>query len=238
MEIICDNCGTRYVIDSNKLPDHGDVIIKCPNCSGKIKTSRESSAGHTDHTQKQDDPTAASATAPEGEVDSKPIHVREDEDMDSMKDAMEYFAEGTKTALIFCPDFDARHEIEKHLKQSGYEYRHVTNVQEMANRFRFHQYDMIILHQSGPEPSPALREIMGYITRLSGSVRRKIIVIQIMIGGSQFDEMQAFSMSMDLTISPTELSNLPEIIKRLEGRNGQTYRVFFECLTKVAEKNI
>ncbi len=244
MEIICNNCSTRYVIDENKLPEHGNVIIKCPNCSGKINTGRnQETASETDvqttrelqhsEVQKKPEGITANQDIPEEETpepaSSTTMEPANHDDVAAMKKAMEYFPEGTKTALIFCPDLDARHEIEKHLQQSHYEARHVADVNEMANRFRYHQYNMIILHQSGPEPSPQLQEILQYLARLPGAVRRKVIAILIMLGGSQYDEMLAFLKSMDIVISPTELSDLVSIIKRLEEKKVQTYRIFFEC---------
>ena len=247
MEIICDQCDKKYVIDENKLPEHGSVVIKCPNCSGKIRVNRDPQPTVADDNEtaasimESDEPGAAmeSGTGGAEYVDNTVSADSSSEgEQDNTHFAMEYFPEGTKTALIFCPDFDARNEIEKHLQQSGYEYRHVTNVQEMSDRFRYHQYDVIVLHQSGPEPSPPLADVIRYIIEMQGAVRRKIIVIHIKIGGSQYNEMQAFLNSTDMLISPTELSELSKIIKRLEERKDQTYRVFFDCLEKVADRKV
>jgi predicted Zn finger-like uncharacterized protein len=228
VEIVCDNCGKKYVVDDSKLPDHGSVIIKCKNCSGKIRVEKKKPERDADDITK----LTTHDTTPAGTSESQ-----HDEDRADAAEAMEYFPEDSKTALIFCTDFDARHEIEKHLQTAGYEFRHITKAKELSNRFRYHTYNMIIMYQQGPEPSPALREILNLIANFPSATRRQVITILIMIGGNQHDEMLSFEMSMNMTISPTDLAQLPEIIKRAEERHRQTYRIFFECLDRVAEQH-
>lgn len=232
MEIICDKCDSRYVIDDSKIPESGTVSVKCPKCSNKIVVGKDKG------TKFREDKSSATKRDRSSRVKAETFTASEDQISDSMPDAMEFFDEGIKTALIYCPDFDARSEIEKHLKAVGYQYRHITNAVEAGHRYRYHHYDMIVLHQSGPEASKQLQELIDYINNLPISTRRKIVTVHILIGASQFDAMQAFLRAMDVVISPTELSNLPDIIKRLEGTKERSYRIFHETLNRVAEKGL
>jgi hypothetical protein len=67
-------------------------------------------------------------------------------------------------------------------------------------------------------------------------MRRKIFVIYVHPRGNRLDSMQTFSMGADVTISPSDLGNLSEILSSALDAKEIAYKVFFECKAKVEEE--
>ena len=145
----------------------------------------------------------------------------------------ESFEPGIETALIYCPESQARKLLQKELTGLGYKVRLINQQNDIRSRFRYHIYDLIILCQNGPEPEDNLTNIHKYINSLLMDMRRKIFVVYVHPGGNRFDSMQAFSMGADLTMSPPELENLSEILSPAIAAREMDYKVFFECKAKI-----
>ncbi len=155
------------------------------------------------------------------------------EDDDS---GLEFFEPGTKTALVFCPDYEAMKQLQEKLKEKEYEVRQVSSAGEVQARFRYHVYDLIVLYQSGPEPEDRLQEILNWINNMGMDVRRQILVIHISINGNRFDTMQAFSLGVDTCLSPLDIANFPDILDKVNNEREARYMVFNECLARVRDE--
>ncbi len=246
MNITCSGCGKKYRIDDSKIPASGKAVMKCPGCGNRLEIRApgysEDQAPSSDALQGSQ-PASYSET-PQGSYQETantepagpgsaggPSAPEADEEA-----GLEFFEPGTKTALVFCPDYEAMTQIETKLREEGYEVRSVSSVSEVQARFRFHVYDLIILYQSGPEPENRLQEILNWINNISMDVRRQILVLHISMNGNRFDTMQAFSMGVDATISPLDIAMLPEVLEKVNGTKEATYMVFNECLSRVREE--
>ncbi len=208
MDVICTGCSRHYKIAEEKLPSDGVAYFTCPNCKERIKI----------------------------EAPSKVISLSSDEKAVSTdSQGFESFEPGTKTALVYCPESQARELLQKELTGLGYEVRVINQLDDIRSRFRYHIYDLIILYQNGPEPEDDLADIQEYISSLLMDMRRKIFVIHVHPRGNRLDSMQAFSMGADLTISPPDLKGLSEILSPALDTKEIAYKVFFECKAKVEE---
>lgn len=208
MDVICTGCSKHYKIDEEKLPSDKSVYFTCPNCKKRIKI----------------------------EVPSKKNLPSESKDTVATDlQGFESFDPGTKTALIYCREPGTRKLLQKELIGLRYEVRFISQQDDIRYRFRYHTYDLIILYQNESEPEDDLVNIQEYISSLSMDMRRKIFVVYIHPGGNRLDSMQAFSMGVDLTISPSDLGNLSEILPLALDNEEIAYKVFFECKAKVEE---
>ncbi len=208
MDVICTGCRRHYKIAEEKLPSDGVAYFTCPNCKERIKI----------------------------EAPSKTISLSTGEKtVTTESQGFESFEPGTKTALVYCPESQTRELLQKELSGLGYEVRLINQRDDVRSRFRYHIYNLIILYQNGPEPEDDLSNIQEYISFLLMGMRRKIFVIHVYPGGNRLDSMQAFSMGADLTISPSDLGNLPEILSPALDAKEIAYKVFFECKAKVEE---
>ncbi len=209
MDVICTGCSRHYKIAEEKLPSDGVAYFTCPNCKERIEIR-----------------------AP-----SKKISLSSDEKAVSTESqGFESFEPGTKTALVYCPESQARELLQKELTGLGYEVRLINQQDDIRSRFRYHIYDLILLCQNGPEPEDDLSNIQEYISSLLMDMRRKIFVIYVHPRGNRLDSMQAFSMGADVTISPSDLGNLSEILSPALDAKEIAYKVFFECKAKVEEE--
>ncbi len=208
MDVICTGCSRHYKIAEEKLPSDGIAYFTCPNCKEKIKI----------------------------EAPSKKISLSTGEKtVTTESQGFESFEPGTKTALVYCPESQARELLQKELSGLGYEVRLINQQDDIRFRFRYHIYDLIILYQNGPEPEDDLSNIQEYISSLLMDMRRKIFVVYVHPRGNRLDSMQAFSMGADITISPSDPENLSEILSQALEAKEIAYKVFSECKAKVEE---
>ncbi len=214
MEVICTGCSRRYKVDDSKIPPGGVAYLACPNCKEKIevRSKVKEKAG------RRQDP-----------VDNASTDMR-------ASSGFEFFEPGTKTALVYCPQLEARDEIIKGLSSMDFEARMVSNVEDVRSRLRYHQYDLVVLYQQGPDPDKYLTEILGYFNSLPMEVRRYIFLVYIYLSGNRFDSMQSFSLGVDMTLGPLDVASLPKLLyEGLDSRDA-AYRIFFECKDKVDEE--
>jgi len=209
VDVICTGCSRHYKIAEEKLPSDGVAYFTCPNCKERIEIRAPSKV--------------ISLSAREKTVTTE-------------SQGFESFEPGTKTALVYCPESQARELLKKELSGLGYEVRLINQMDDIRSRLRYHIYDLIILYQNGPEPEDDLSNIQEYIGSLLMDMRRKIFVIHVYPSGNRLDSMQAFSMGADLTISPSDLKGLSEILFKALDAKEMTYKVFFECKAKVEEE--
>ncbi len=206
MDVICTGCSRRYKIAEEKLPSDGVGYFTCPNCKEQIKI----------------------------EVPSKKILLSTGEKtVATDSQGFESFEPGTKTALVYCPESQARELLQKELIGLGYEVRLINQQDDIRSRFRYHIYDLIFLYQIGPEAKDDLTNIQEYISSLLMDMRRKIFVVYVHPRGNRLDSVQAFSMGSDLTISPSDIRNLSKILSSAFEAKKMAYKVFFECKAKV-----
>ena len=209
MDVICTGCSRHYKIAEEKLPSDGIAYFTCPNCKEKIKI----------------------------EAPSKVISLSTGEKtVTTESQGFESFEPGTKTALVYCPESQARELLQKELSGLGYEVRLINQRNDIRSRFRYHIYNLIILCQNGPEPEDDLSNIQEYISSLLMDMRRKILVVYVHPRGNRLDSMQAFSIGADVTISPSDPENLSEILSQALEAKEIAYKVFSECKAKVEEE--
>ena len=209
VDVICTGCSRHYKIAEEKLPSDGVAYFTCPNCKEQIKI----------------------------EVPSKKILLSTGEKtVATDSQGFESFEPGTKTALVYCPESQARELLQKELIGLGYEVRLINQQDDIRSRFRYHIYDLILLYQNGPEAKDDLTNIQEYISSLLMDMRRKIFVVYVHPRGNRLDSVQAFSMGSDLTISPSDIGNLSKILSSAFEAKEMAYKVFVECKAKVEEE--
>ena len=209
MDVICTGCSRHYKIAEEKLPSDGVAYFTCPNCKERIKI----------------------------QAPSKKISLSTGEKtITTDSQGFESFEPGTKTALVYCPESQARELLQKELIGLGYEVRLINQQDDIRSRFRYHIYDLILLYQNGPEAKDDLTNIQEYISSLLMDMRRKIFVVYVHPRGNRLDSVQAFSMGSDLTISPSDIGNLSKILSSAFEAKKMAYKVFFECKAKVEEE--
>jgi len=149
---------------------------------------------------------------------------------------LEFFKPDTKTALLYCPEKKAAGELLKGLEELGYEVRLIENKDDLSSRLKYHIYDVIILYQKGREVEKELAEILLFLHSMPIDDRRKIFVVLILFSGNRADTMRAFFMSVDLTLSPMDIVNLPEVLPLVMETRQAKYKSFLELKERLEEQ--
>ncbi|HID97770.1 MAG TPA: hypothetical protein EYP57_06245 [Thermodesulfobacteriaceae bacterium] len=208
MIVVCRDCGRQYKIAGERWDAGSSGGIKCLRCSGKLETQ--------DATMKPEDREKGEQTVQDRYIP-------------------EFFEPGTKVALLYCPDPMAAQQVKKGLAELDYKVRPIAGKNDIISRFRYYHYSLVLLYQKSHEPDRTLKEIQEDIDSLDPEMRRNTFVLYVHMGGNQYDSMQAFSMGVDLAISPMELSRLTKILPAsLEAKN-LLYRRYHECRAKIEE---
>jgi predicted Zn finger-like uncharacterized protein len=206
MDLKCPECATAYRIDDSKIPSTGHVVVRCAECGHKIRVSAPSSGvGSTD--------------APSAES-QRPI---------------EYFDPDTKTALIYCPDIQAKMEMESKLNSLEFQVRSISDRAELAHLLRFNIFDLVLLYQGRPEPEDKLLEILDHFNRIPPESRRKMFLAYIHIAGNRHDKLDAFYRGVDVCLNPMDIGRLDELVPQLLKEKDGEYRVFYEVKKRVLE---
>ncbi len=149
---------------------------------------------------------------------------------------LEFFKPDTKTALLYCPEKKAVDELLKGLKELGYEVRLIENKDDLSSRLKYHIYDVIVLYQKGRDAEKELADILSFIHALPIDDRRKTFVVLIHFSGNRADSMRAFSMGVDLTLSPMDIVNLPEVLPLVLETRQAMYKGFLELKERLEEQ--
>ncbi len=213
MHITCSGCGKQYRIPEEKLPKSGVAYITCPQCKEKIKVEA---------------PVHSPVQTPSPSVAETGKH--------SLAEGFERFEPGTKTALLYCPEKDAREQLESVLDNMGYKIRTAKGPEDVAIRFKYHTYDVVFLFQKGPDPEKTLQEILEVLNALEMDIRRKVIVVYIHLSGNRFDTLQSFFLSADLTINPLDIPRLPDILPEAIEAKSVLYSAFYDTKAALQEE--
>ncbi len=208
MEIVCKGCNKRYTIRDDKIPTQGSAYLSCPQCGEKIEI-------------KAPEPVQTTVTSADG-------------DLSNQYDDPEFFEPGAKTALVYCPQEEARLEANKALKQLNFRVREIKNASDIAGRFRYNTFDLVLLFQNGPDPEEPLKEIHGFINNLEPERRKKVFVVYFHLSGNRYNGLQAFSYSVDMTLNPLDLGSLVDLLPKALKQKEFNYKIFEECRTELA----
>ncbi len=208
MEITCKGCNKRYTIRDDKIPAQGSAYLSCPQCGEKIEI-------RAPETFPPDPPPASDAQQ----------HVTDDP---------EFFEPGIKTALVYCPQEEARLEANKALKQLNFRVREIKTAADIASRFRYNTFDLVLLFQNGPDPEQPLREIHHFINTLEPERRKKVFVVYFHLSGNRYNTLQAFSYSVDMTLNPLDLGSLVDLLPKALKQKEFRYKIIEECRAELA----
>jgi len=207
MDITCQGCGNSYTIRDDKLPLQGEASVVCPLCGEKIKISL-SDTNKTPSQFVEELSTPDNTTIDNFELDESEA----------------------KIALVYCPQEEAWYEITKSLKQLNFNVKKIRSAADIAGRFKFSSCDLVLLFQNGPEPEPALQEIHQFLNSLEPDRRKELFVAYLHLSGNRYNNLQAFSYSVDITLNPLDLASLVEFLPRAMKQKEQRYKIVEECI--------
>lgn len=216
MNIICENCRSKFTVDANRIPPGKTASFQCPRCGNKVLIRPPSP------------PAVSSEPPPSGKMPpAMPDTV--DNGLPNEYPADIDFYDG-KTALICENDSALATQIHQILEEMQYRPHSCGTIRDAIKKMRFHQYDLVILDESFDTRSPGKNGVQIYIEQLDTSRRRDIFVVLISRQFQTMNRMNAFNKSVNLIVNPAHISELRKILEKAIEQNEAFYNLFKEIL--------
>lgn len=143
------------------------------------------------------------------------------------------FEPGDATALV-CVDVP---EIQRPIvdQLSALEYKMHTGLfaEDVSLKLKAQSYDVVIVYENFNESDWESNPLLKEVVRIPPAQRRKQYIVLVGPNMVTNDEMQAFSHSVDLTFSVSDLANLKPVLRRGVLRHQQFNQAFGECVRMV-----
>ena len=153
----------------------------------------------------------------------------------SSQEKMDFFEVGDKTSLI-CADPNTTEVVKATLRELGFKF-HVAETPELAvERMRYTNYDCLVVHENFAGSSLRSNAVLNYLSPLPMAQRRYSFACLIGPSVKTLDAMQAFALSVHLTLNPTDLPNLGPILKKSLAEFEILYRTYRDTLATIGEK--
>jgi predicted Zn finger-like uncharacterized protein len=222
MQIVCEQCQSKFNIADEKIPEGKVSSLRCPKCKNTI----------TIDTRKPDPEPAP--PPPLFEEDSGDDSREEAfDDYDAEEKPFDFIEEEEKTALVCEPDAIIRDQIVSVLDMLEYHITVCDSARDALKKMRYHIYNLVVLNEDFDTPDPEANGILIYLERLQMAIRRGIFVLLISTRYRTLDYMMSFNKSVDLIMNPKNITDFERIIKRGLTEHDLNYRVQRETLKKL-----
>jgi predicted Zn finger-like uncharacterized protein len=215
MNIVCEQCQSKFNIPAEKIPAGKTVTLKCPKCENRIFVS----ASPETSVVRSDEPSTE-------ELAERALYNDEERPFG-------YVDEDIQTAMICEPDESIKSRIRPILSQMGYQITEAEDPRTALKNMRYHVYDLIVLNEGFGTSDPNANGILIFMDRLGMAVRRNIFVALLSDRFRTMDHMMAFNKSVDLIINLENVNELEKILTRGIRQKEAFYRVFRETMKKV-----
>ena len=209
MDIVCNNCSSKFRIADEKIPVGRVTNLPCPKCKVRITI----------------DPTKKSGGGLVAFEESDGA-----EGYDASDKPFDFIEEEGLTALL-CEDNPlARNTIQNALNLMDYQITIAENARDALKRMRYHVYDLIVVNENFDTKNPDANGVLIYLERLSMSVRRLVFVAMVSGRYRTMDNMMAFHASVNLIINIKNIEDIGKILSRGITDTEMFYRVYKETL--------
>ncbi|HDZ23494.1 MAG TPA: hypothetical protein ENH70_03025 [Desulfobacteraceae bacterium] len=216
MEITCEHCKTTLNIPDEKIPKGQKISATCPKCREKLTIDTRKGR---DREGRMSGPSRSS----DGDAGAISDYLAETEE-----DALEYYEEGVKLALVLGEDEEQRSKIEKHLDAMGFSCVLADDTRKGIGKMRLHHFDLVIFPEDFGGVALDQSPILHFLNHLSMSVRRRMFVVVIGEHFKTMDQMMAFALSVNLVVNRKDLGRLSMVMQRAISQNERFYKVFME----------
>jgi len=224
MEVICEHCKAKLNLPDEKIPKDQLVKISCPKCKNKI----------TLDTRKSEE-----KKPPPAETEPKPAPEPGEENYSyddySDDEALDFFEEDAKLALVNVGDTDYSEKIKTTVEEIGYQYISSSDTRDATGKMRFHHFDLVILADGFDGQPLENSPLLNYLNHVSMSVRRRIFLTLVGDKFKTMDNMMAFAMSANTVINTKDMDKLSSILKKAILDNEKFYKVFMDAVIETGK---
>jgi uncharacterized protein YbaR (Trm112 family) len=223
MEVICEHCRTTLNIPDGRIPKDQKITTACPKCRSKL----------TIDTRKRKDEMEPDSAGPGVNAGDLKLDAREF--LEGEDEALEYYEEGVKLALVMGDDAEQNNKIEKHLDAMGFRCVLADNTRKGIGKMRLHHFDLVTFPEDFGGATLDQSPVLHFLNHLSMSVRRRMFVAIVGNDFKTMDQMTAFALSANLVINKKDLGRLSMIMQRAISQNERFYKVFMEIYREMGK---
>jgi hypothetical protein len=223
MDVICEHCRATLNIPDEKIPKGQKITATCPKCKNRLIIDTRKGV------QREED------VSPTPGVDSKETRPGGGGYPESEDEALEYYEEGVKLALVLGENAEQNNQIEKHLDAMGFRCVLADNPRKAIGKMRLHHFDLVIFPEDFGGVALEQSPVLHFLNHLSMSVRRRMFVGIVGENYQTMDQMMAFALSVNLVISKNDLGRLSMIMQRAVSQNERFYKIFMETFRETGK---
>jgi len=214
MNIICQNCQSKFKIPDEKIPAGRRTNVPCPKCKSKISIGGKN--------------RAPASNVSYGEANSGNGYDAGDKPFD-------FIEEEGLTALVCESNPLVLNTITQALELMEYQITKAESARDALKRMRYHNYDLFVVNENFDTENPESNGVLLYLERLNMMVRRNMFVALVSERFRTMDNMMALNKSVNLIINIKNIEDIGKILSRGITDNEFFYRVFQGTLKEVGK---
>ena len=216
MEVICQQCKSKFKIPDKKLPPGRNLSVKCSKCETKIDIN-----------------TGDASPANDYQVDlEKVVDEVATGTYDSVEKPFDYLEEGIETALLCEHNLQVKQKIRDFLEKMDYHVVEAASARNALKYMRFHVYNLIVVNEKFEAANADTSHVLQYLSTLPIVIRRNSFVVLLGKNFRTMDNMMAFYKSVNLVVNLKDMDDFEKILKSALREHDAFYEVFFESLKK------
>ena len=143
----------------------------------------------------------------------------------------------TPRLVLVCVDDASRQNVIKAaLDQLGFTMYAAKSAEEAVERLRRDPFEVAIVDEQFQGSSGLDNEVLQALQTMPMSIRRYMFVALLGRTYKTFDNMLAFSRSVNVVVNLNDLPHLPAILRKGITENNEFYRAFREMLAEVGKR--
>jgi CheY-like chemotaxis protein len=144
---------------------------------------------------------------------------------------------GTQRLVLVCENAPERQGIiGAALEQLGFTMLPATTAEEAIERVRRTAFEIVIVDERFESSGVFDNAVIKTLNTMPISLRRQIFVVLLGREFKTFDNMMAFTRSVNVVVNLNDLPHLPAIIRKGLEDNNDFYHVFREMLAEVGRR--
>ena len=215
MDIICENCQSKFKIPDEKIPEGKTATLPCPKCKKPISIKAPETV----------------KTPPAGEQGSVAVEFGFEEDSyESSERPFDFIEEEGKIALVCESDAVVREALVRALELLEYHVSEAADNRDALRNLRYKVFDLVVVDEYFGTKDPERNGILIYLERLHMVMRRNMFVVLISDRFRTMDHMMAFCKSVNLVINKKNIGDVEKILSRNISEYEMFYRIYKETL--------
>lgn len=215
MDIICENCHSKFKIPDESIPRGKTAKLPCPKCKKTISIKAPE--------------TIDAATGDDADNVTSEFDFEED-DYESSEKPFDFIEEEGKIALVCESDQVIHESLVSALELLEYHVTEAADNREALRNLRYKAYDLVVVDEYFGTKNPERNGVLIYLERLHMDVRRNMFVTLISDRFRTMDYMMAFCKSVNLIINKKNIEDIEKIWSRNISDYEMFYRIYKETL--------